>query len=126
MDRVLHLLGFEAMQVRDFFVFPNNTFCERLFCTMDVTLRMNYFEHQRSFLDFLSFSRFTRRLWLAFRFFQVKTIVYSLPVSSHDTPCKLRQGIHRVCGISRDLGGVLSNGGSSVLSLTKVGLQLGC
>ena len=27
MDGVLHLLGFEAMQVRDFFVLPDNTFC---------------------------------------------------------------------------------------------------
>ena len=50
-DGVLHLLSFEAMQVRDFFMFPGNTFCKRLLHAMDVTLGAYYFEHQRSFLD---------------------------------------------------------------------------
>ena len=57
MDRVLLPLGFEAMQVCDFFVFPSNTVCEHLFRTMDVMLGTNYFEHQRSFLDLFRFSR---------------------------------------------------------------------
>ena len=58
MDGILHLLGFEAMQIRDFFVLLDNTFCQRLFHTMDVALRTNYFEHERGFLNFLDFSGF--------------------------------------------------------------------
>ena len=126
MDRVLLPLGFEAMQVRDFFMFLSNTVCERLFCTMDVTLGTNYFEHQQSFLDLFHFSRPSQWLWLVFRFKQVKIIIYSLQVSSHGTPCKPHQGIHGVCSISWDLGGVLSNNCSLVRSSMKVSLRLGC